>query len=654
MSKRLAILPALLALATAAASAAEAELPERFAGAPAVVLHDRQEWTVWPGKRAEFARELELQILDNRGLRHAERAILYDAAEETLHSFSAVTLLRDGTEIPIPTELRHDALIADLDGAELRAYRFTWPSVEPGARLRVSYRLDTSDPAFVREWEIQQDLPVLETRFRFAVKVPVHREDINLRAWALGIDEGHCAIDDMRSGDRRKRFEIVCRDVPAYEPEPLAPPEADVRLRYALTWGEDVQTRAVWDAGAGYWMRLVERFVGRAERARERASELFPEDASESERLLAAVGWARGALEVREVWLGAGRPLVGLHPDGVDGVIEAGGGSPAEVALTVLALLRGADLDVEVLLLADRTGGEFRWSLHHPVERLVLLVHVDGESRLLDPGCPPCAPGSTDWRYAAGEAVATGVRLTPSGHRGLPVGIPGSAPEETVDRRVERVRVDPSGESRIEGEVSWSGHFAVEVARWRRDLSEEALHERVRTLLSGSGAGAGIRFLEPEPDPANPGAIATSARYESRASSPVTRDGRIALRPPDPFGAILELPVSTDREQPVWYPYPFVLESETTFELPPGYSAAPDTSPVELEAPGIRFRGVWSDGEDGELIWRAALTLAAPTILPGDYPAARRFARRLHHALRSGVLAFPPDRERAAGGGGAR
>ena len=607
-------------------------VPAKFKSAPAVVLKETRAWNVVPLRYADFDVSERVLIQDPRGFAEADRAILYDSKRSKLQGFSARTIQPNGTIVEVPQDLIHDFVVFKTEGVEYHSLQFTFLSVRPGSVLELEYRIHEKETNMVRKWEPQRTIPVLESSFHMSVKQPAHVVPVHIYTIGRGIGGQSCEVTETKQGSRTKKFTMICRELPALEIERQSPPERDVRIRLDALWGPERLISDQWKHFAKRWSESIGRFTRQCGGCKKLASDLTREATSDADKVDKIIEWVKRNLEFRSppIFSGSGGPA--LFYAAAEKVLENRGGWPNEITLLTMALLRGAGVQANPILVADRSEGRFHYDALDSAEHLMLEALIDGARCVVDPSCRYCEPGTTDWRYAANKGYA-GVRL--AGAFGAPV-VVGTIPAvHNANRRTERVELAEDGTAQISGAARWSGQFSVNLRERWAEMSDDARREDFLGSLVGT-------VDEPKVDLSDPDDVfqPLTAHYAFESGSIVLPDGRMLIRPLDVFSDRLPVPIQEQRETPLWFPFPFSVEAETVFKLPAGYRAEMPGEPITLSGPGMTFRYRWATGYDtGEVVWRGSLIVKDVEVAPEKYGEARSFARTLRHLLRGGLVA---------------
>jgi hypothetical protein len=613
-------------------AASEAELPEipsRFADAAAVVLEDSGHW-VWkrPG-RADLTATQRILIRDREAFDLADQQVLFDAEKDGIRGFEARTIPPDGPPVPVEGELVHESVLFQAEGVDLRALRFTFPAVTEGAVIEWTYTLRQKKEYPPINWEVQRSLPVLHSDFSLRIEAPMGTY-ARIQAVSRAGDSPLCNVwNGWESGDAL--MTITCRDVPAFEAEPLAPPDADQLLGYEVNFGS-FHLASLATAGWDYYREslygVTEEFLSKDGAVAALAGELVTPDMSDAEKVDAIHGFVAGEIEIDD--FGEGLTTA-------DEVLEGRSGSATDAVLLTLGLLRRSGIRADPVLVADRSEQRFVFDMWPTQARyLMLRATLDGHDAFLDPACRFCAPGVLDWRFCSREPNAVVI----DAGRSEAIATGEVAAQYNSEIRAEEVHVTPDGLATLTGQATYGGQYEVERRTEWEELTEAARRRAFLREFATDFDETDVTFSEID-NMLRP----LTVEYDIAALELArTADGRVILRPTDWISPGIGIPLTDRREQPVWFAYRFTRQAKTTFHLPDGMTP-PDTLPerTHIDAPGLEFKSMWSRDGQGGIVWQALLTVDRTLIPAREYTAARRFVLDVRSALRQGIPVVTGD-----------
>ncbi len=609
------------------------EVPEQFADAPAVVLDEMHRWIVWPGKSSKFERR-RVRILTREGFDQADQVIFYSATDSRLRGFKARTVLPDGTSRPVTADIQQDAVVWKTEDLEIRSLRFTFPAVEVGATLEWEYERKLYDRTHLRWWDVQRDIPVMESHFEIRFK---RMQGVGLRSGSFARVEfdDHCERLPATQTRTDMIQSFVCRDVPALEIESLAPPTWMTRQRFLMGWWPSRGFRLrelFWKSRAERWWNQIARLSSGSAELKPIVNEIVEGAATETEILGRIYSHVQ---ENVEIWFDATDENSGTATTVVE-VLERGGGSPVEVTALIRALLRNAGVQADLVLVGDRIQGILKQSMPDPGQplNLILQVETDGEKGFLDPSCRFCQPGLLDWRHSADARGSFGMHLRKTG--GTFSVVLGRVPAKFNSQQYnEKVVLQDDGSARVSGLLQLFGHEDVETRRVWVDLTVAGRSDSVRQGIAGDIYDVSITPSDPE---ALDRVLQASYHYGRDDLALVTGE-QMLIRPPDVFSRNVLFPVQEERTQPVWWPFERSVRAEVSVELPSGYVVADLPDPLNIEGPNMTFGARWSrDSGDGQLKWVGQFQRHTVKLETYDYDRAREFFQELQKHLWEGAV----------------
>ncbi len=620
------------------------DISAQAASAPAVVLEHSETWTPDPFHSTRTIKK-RVRINSAAGEKYANQTIWYGGERGDTHrmkllSFSGRTIGPDGVAVEIPADLRQDVVTAQQGKHEQRELKFTFPAVQPGAVLEWEYTLDREEQLPWPWWEVQEDIPVLESRFVARTK-SVLGDPHEVRGYARSRIDPYCAPREAREEAGFHVSEFVCRNVPAFRAESLSPPENDVRLRLMFTW---TSTDKLWGGNAWgsfepeFWARVSRMLDGRSQ-VRRLAKETLGRGGSAGERVERLALFLRRNVTVDESgWTG----FEGHEGQAasVDEVLERRRGLPGEVALLAFAMAQELGLRPYLIQAVDRSESTFRGDLPDYSAASEWMIQIADKSGTwtINPGCRRCDTAVPEWRFTGGKYsgfMHQQPQKVYEGWQTLPADIPEISPDRNSEVRTERVVVQVSGAAAVSGRVVWDGQPEQE----RRDawapLSAAARQERFLETEPGVLAKPTVTITDPDGLDAP---LTADYAYDLEALAEKA-EGKLVLRPRDVVVSRLSPPIEEDRRLPLWWRRPFSVRAEITFVAPAGFSVRRLPSDVAEQAPGMRFEAKWSPGAGpNEIRWTARGALERTKLPVSDYAAVRTFALAIKRAMQQQLV----------------
>ena len=337
--------------------------------------------------------------------RHARVKVLtaggYDLGTVVLrvHRDVRVRRVRGQTFVPMAggeprrVEMRDDAVFENDLGDDVKEVRFTLPALEPGAVFEFSYEVVNNHFVTVGPWVFQSSEPTLYSYYK--ASLPAQFGYLYLAQGLEGVEREQST---RRSQDESfTDVEWTARTVPALRPEPHLTTLADYEMRVELQLREYVTGDGITHRFLSSWEEVArvllddDRFgrqlTGRPRGVRRQAEAVTAGVEGDVARARALYDFVRTSM----AWNGRSGGV--FLSDRVERVLASRSGNAADVNLTLLALLRAADIPADPVLLSTRPHGRAldQYPILSQFDRVVVLVRIDGALALLDatdPGRP--------------------------------------------------------------------------------------------------------------------------------------------------------------------------------------------------------------------------------------------------------------------------
>jgi transglutaminase-like putative cysteine protease len=421
-------------------------------------------------------------------------------------------------------------------------------------------------------------------------------------------------------GEQVRRF--ASRDVDKISSEPAQPGYTEVAPYLHIS------TYASWrDVGAWYW-RLVEEQMVPDESIRKAARSVLEPGMSDIEKVRAI----HGLVVTGTRYVGLEFGIHGFQPYKVTQVLARKFGDCKDKATLMIALLREAGLDAELVLLRTRRGGR----IEPAPASLAVFDHAIAYVPKLDV-------------YLDGTAEFSGVAELPSQDQGvtvLRVGPRGSTLTETPvlpssqNRAVRRwtAVLQASGEARVTERLTITGQAAPE---WREHYQTPGERlDRYAKVWNGRYPGATLVSVDmPAIEDRNQPVVVD-------AVAAVPRLGQAGARAADGTPTEIELAVTvrdadfsrtyarlSERKEDLIIAYPWQHDEELVFRLPAGWEVASLPPSRSTESPFGKFQLEITTERPGEVRVRSLLDVTQHRIAPADYPRFRAFLGEIDAAL---------------------
>ena len=421
-------------------------------------------------------------------------------------------------------------------------------------------------------------------------------------------------------GEQVRRF--AARDIDKISSEPAQPGYTEVAPYL------HVSTYAGWrEVGSWYW-RLIEEQLVPDDSIRKAARSVLEPEMTEMEKVRAI----HGLVVTGTRYVGLEFGIHGFQPYKVTQVLARKFGDCKDKATLMIALLREAGIDAELVLLRTRRGGR----IEPAPASLAIFDHAIAYVPKLDV-------------YLDGTAEFAGVAELPSQDQGvtvLRIGPHGSTLTETPvlsssqNRAVRRwtAVLQASGEARVSEHLTITGQAAPE---WREHYQTPGERlDRYAKVWNGRYPGATLvsvdmPAIEDRNQPVAVDAVALVPRLGqtvARAAdgSPTEIELGVTVRDADFSRTYARL---SERKEDLIIAYPWQHDEELTFRLPAGWEVASLPPSRSTESPFGKFQLDIATERPGEVRVRSLLDVTQHRIAPADYPRFRAFLGEIDAAL---------------------
>jgi hypothetical protein len=307
-------------------------------------------------------------------------------------------------------------------------------------------------------------------------------------------------------------------------------------------------------------------------------------------------------------------------------------GFGTDIDMLFAALATAAGFDTRIALAADRGDIFFDPTFADPyfLRTYNIAVKVGDHWRFYDPALMYLLPGQLRWQEEGQDALVTDPK-EPTW-----VTTPVTPAEKTTAKRTAKLTLSEDGTLEGDVEIEYTGHLGVERKEENdeetADKREEILREEVKRQMSTAEI-SNIR-VENVRDPEKPFLYA----YHIRVPGYAERTGkRLFLRPAFfQYGVGPMFPTS-ERENLVYFHYPWSEQDSVEIKLPEGYALDNPDAPAPLGAGKVSqyTARVAVTKDQRTLIYNRTFTFGTPEIIlfpKTTYPALKDYFDQLNKA----------------------
>lgn len=617
---------------------------EPFPEAKALVKQWNVVWSVEPwAERAVVKVTKDILVRDPLGTDASNQVIAYYATKTELSKFDAKTIHADGQETPVTEGLKHERPLLRSGNIEYRALQFTFPDVQPGSTLHYEYELRLSELRYALPidggwWELQGELPVLEAKVTTRVKDD--HEQWEPRTATVVPFDSWCTAGDVKDFGYFS-YEIKCENVPAFQSEPMAPPDTELRARvFVYAWPKHERDKNTLNSVAAHWGRAIAIQLETSKKLSEVAAQWANSELTPTQQLGEIVKWVRNNIA-----------LTSEGSESLDEVLERKSGTGNERNLLALGLMRQAKIVARPAILCDRTS-----KAYHPevpdvsqLDHLFIAVGKPELAKYLDVNCEHCVPGVPPWQYIGPGGGGVVLDLASSATIMLSGLFAGMSSDPSIisaktdalpakynsEIRKRTITLEPTGAAQVKGSITWQMQQDVDKRELWNAMTPAGRRQDCIGYLPVEVEDAAVTTG----DPKNTEDYLTCA-YEFRVPDAAFRlEARLLVPGVDDFTAAIDLPIQTERHYPVLWRYARSVQSDVTYKLPPGSVIATLPEPTTLKGPeGISFQAHWlRTDQENEIRLRGLLLVDTPLLSPADFAATRSFIAAVRSYLSNGV-----------------
>ncbi|HKX26654.1 MAG TPA: DUF3857 domain-containing protein [Blastocatellia bacterium] len=576
------------------------------------------------GENTTFTHFLRIKIFNERGQASQGKIdITYLNSSTKIQDLAGRTIKPDGTIIELKKDAVFDREVIKVGKFSFKAKSFAMPGLEPGAIIEYRYREVSERGANYLKLQFQREIPVQVVRYYLK---PYAYPTYMMRALTFHAPTPAFVAD----GKGYQRVEMV--NLPAFHEEPQMLPSDEVRTWMLIYYAPFISL-----SPASYWKDLAIRMheaqkdeLKVNDEIRRAAAEAIGEARTPEQRLERLFDFCR--LRIKNTQDDA----LGLTADQrkklkdnktPSDTLKRGYGTGWEIDCLFAALASAAGFESRFTRVTNRSRKFFDQAFANDyfLDSYNVAVKVGETWRLFDPASAYVPFGMLHWQE---EGVQTLI-IDPK----APTFIlsPISPAERSRKKRTAELRLLEDGTLEGEARIEYTGHFAVEMKEEHDEESPEQREEKLTGVIKKSLSGAQISEIriESATDPIKP----VVHSYKVRVPGYAARTGKRLFLPVAFFqqGAGPLFP-SADRQNDVYFHFPWTEEDEVSIKLPEGYGLDNPEAPASIKLGNVGNYDVkLSVTKDGQtLIFTRNFRFTALIFAKASYPNLKRAFDSIH------------------------
>jgi uncharacterized protein DUF3857/transglutaminase superfamily protein len=536
---------------------------------------------------------IRIKIFTDRGRESQATVSIASAGRTSISNVAGRTIKPDGTILELRKDAVLDKMAAKFSGVKLRTKSFAMPGVEPGAIIEYQWKENRNDQLanYVRLY-FQRDIPVWQVRY--------HVKPLTNPFFPYAMRYRPFQLQTARFVPEQGGFFLATvSDMPAFREEPRMPPEDEVMAWMLIYYSEDKNLQ-----GDKYWQtvgkEVHQNFKSSTkvnDAVRKAAQTAIGDSADPEDKLARLVEYCRTSVKnVRSESAGltAQEREAAKDNKSPSDTLKHGVGTGYDINMLFAALASAAGFEVRVAKLADRSDKFFERNFldSYFLRAYDIAVKVGDNWRFFDPASSYVRPGMLRWQEEGVPALICDPKEP------VFVNTPMSGPEKSVTRRVAKLLLSDDGTLAGDIEVSYTGHAEVTqkfaLAGISPQKREEDLVERIKGRLSTAEV-SNVR-MEDAADLAKPFKLA----YRIKVPGYAQRTGkRLFLQPAFFQRNIGAMFITSERQHPIYFNYPWSEDDEVSIRLPEGWEMdlAEAPSPGKFAQVGSYDVRLGSDGK---------------------------------------------------------
>lgn len=546
-----------------------------------------------------------------------------------IKDIAARTIKPDGSIVELKKEDVFERDIIKASGLKLKAKSFAMPGVEPGAIIEYRWReIRENESANYTRLYFQREIPVQTVKYYIK---PYPFEDRGMRAQVF-----HGSLPPFVK-EKNGFYSATMTNMPAFHEEPRMPPENQVKTWVLIYYAKDekVEPQKYWKDFGRLVYGAFKSAMKPNDEVKRTALSVVGDASTPEEKLARIFNFVRTKIK------NVSSDVSGLSADEIAKVkankspgdtLKRGVGDGEDVDLLFAALATAAGFDARPVLVSSRGDIFFDPNFANPyfLRPTDIAVKVGDQWRFYNPGYRYAPIGMLVWQEEGQDALVTDPKDP------VWVKTPVTPAEKSVIKRTARLTLSDDGTLEGDVEIQYTGQHAIERKEENDDESparrEELLINEIKRQMSL--AEVTNVNIENVTDPDKP----FTYKYHVRVPGYAERTGkRLFLRPAFFQYGIGPMFPTSDRENLVYFHYPWSEQDSVEITLPQGYDLDNADVPVPIGAGKVsQYTVRMAVTEDKRtLIYSRAFSFGTPEIIlfpKSTYPALKDYFDQLNKA----------------------
>ncbi|MCU1284301.1 MAG: hypothetical protein JWO13_651 [Acidobacteriales bacterium] len=595
-------------------------------GAHAIILLWTDEQDDTESHETEYFR---IKILTEEGKKYGDIEIPYFKGRTNISDIKAQTIRPDGTVVPF-TGKPFDKTVVKTRDVKFLAKTFSMPDVQPGSIIEYRYKVSWDPGTFSTStrWLVQRDLFIKKA----ILTMKPYSDGPYSSYWlTMGLPT------DKNLQKKNDKFELQLEDIPAFEEERNAPPEAELKPRVEFFYSlKNVE------AADQYWKRIgkerweyAESFIGHRGGIQQAASQIVsPTDNAETKlrKLYTRVQQLRNLSYERDKTEQEEKRDKLKDSNNAEDVLKRGYGYHNELNRLFVALARAVGIDAGVVKVGQRDEVFFQKGVldERQLTGEIVQAKAEGKEWFLDPGVQMCPFGLLPWQNTGVKAI----QLAKDG--GTFITTPQPQSTGAVLRRQAKLKFDEAG---LKGQVLVEFREQLALLRRLSALNEDAeeqkkeLEDEVKAWLPG---GSTVKLAKIEN--AKNEDLPLSVQFDVELPSMGSNVGSRILLPISVFQSNSDNAFKHEtRVHPVYFKFPFQELDEVFVEIPEGLKVETLPNAEKQQTDFGYFDSVWQQSGNTIVVQRRFAILGL-LFRKDFYPALRAFYEKVNTVDQESVV----------------